>query len=125
MTSSSMESCGLDRFGIWISDDFLLYVDGLKDGHVIHKFHVRLHDGSSSPSHFSDDLSNIRTEILEPSIVDEDQKEEKTQNGALYLRIMDLSLRKAMTSFRSQPGTPMSLRIIMRVLWSILLKALL
>ena len=43
----------------------------------------------------------------------------------LYLRIIDLSLRKAMTSLRSQPGTPMSLRIVISVLWSILLNALL
>ena len=41
----------------------------------------------------------------------------------LYLSTISLSVRNPITIFRSQPGTPISLRIVITILWLILLKA--
>ena len=42
----------------------------------------------------------------------------------LYLTIILLSFRNAITIFKSQPGTPMSQSLVIRILWFCLLNAL-
>ena len=51
-------------------------------------------------------------------------KEKREEYLPLYFTLIVLFVRKATTSLRSHPGTPISLNFVISVLWSCLLKAL-